>query len=79
MGHRADLAVRVLDHPDAAGAQRVDEPRQAGNAAEFLRDRRAVEVGAERDAVDADPLDQVVDVADDLVERRLDGRVAVRP
>ena len=47
---------------EAVGAQRVDEPREPGDAAERVRDRRAVEVRAEGDVLDADPARDVVDV-----------------
>ena len=67
--HAEPVAVRDLRERVvvvAARAQRVDETRQAVDPAELCRDRRAFEVGAERDRVDADPVGDVVDVPHDL-------------
>ena len=43
----------------------------------LLRDDRAVEIRAEADAVDAEMLDQVVGVADDVLERRIGQHASV--
>ena len=56
----------------AAPAQRLDEQRQPGRRVREGRGNLgALVVGAERDMVGSQPLDEVVDVAADLLERRL--------
>ena len=54
-----------------AARERVEEPRQPGDVAELVGHRRAVEVGAERDVLDADAVGGVADVGDDRGERRV--------
>src|SRR5437867_4032033 len=56
-------------------AERVEEERQRLHAAQLGRKGRAVEVRAEGNVVDADPLGDVVSVAHDIGE----GRVRVVP
>ena len=47
------------------GGERVEQPRQPGDVAELVGHRRAVEVGAERDVLDADAVGDVADVGGD--------------
>jgi hypothetical protein len=57
------------------GAQRLDEPRQPRRSAELVRHLGSLEVGAERDVLDADPRRHVIDVLDD----HLEGDIRVGP
>ena len=64
--------------PKPAAAQRVEQPRQPGHVAELGRHDRAVEVGAEPDAVRARDLGDVRGVLGDPGERRGGVLAAVR-
>ena len=73
--HAEPVAVRDLRDVLIAEprAQELDETRQPRRTPELVRQRRALEVGAERHVLDADPRRDVVDMADDGLDRR--GRV----
>src|SRR5439155_598623 len=62
-----------------ARAQRLEHTWQAGDVADLVRDGGPVEVGAERDVVDAYLLGDVVDVADDVCDRCPRVEAAVGP
>src|SRR4051794_40605978 len=61
----------ALRRGEAARLERVDQPREPGGVAERRGDRRAVEVGAQPDVLDADALGHVTRVGDDRLERRV--------
>jgi hypothetical protein len=56
---------------EARLGQGVEELREAGDAFEWGGERGAVEVGAEADVLDADPVGDVAGVGGDRRERRV--------
>jgi hypothetical protein len=64
-----DLAELLL--AEARGAQGIQERRQPRRVGQLRRHRRAVEVGAERERVDAGVLGDVGRVRGELLERRV--------
>ena len=62
----------------AMPAHGIHKAGKARHVADFRRNRGAIEIGSEADAIDADMLDQVIHVADHLFERRMLVALSVR-